>query len=157
YNESYRRLGIAVDQSGHVIELALPKQQPVAALREKRLEAMKHPGHVRSRLLGGERSNGQAEKTGGRRGPFAQLIPKLMNTGSQQARVNLRVCLIHVPEVSRRDRFLVEGLRRRSSRPFRREKYRLGESRGNQMSQQGGAIPTLERGPAKIQIVDLDA
>src|SRR5580693_8179003 len=74
---------------------------------------MKQPSHVRSRLLGGERSNGQAEKTGGRRVPLTQLIPKLLNTGSQQSRVNLRVRLVHVAEVSRRehDRFLVESLR----------------------------------------------
>src|SRR5580658_4499251 len=120
---------------------------------------MKQPSRVRSRLLGRERSNSQAEKTSGRRVPFTQLIPKLLNTGSQQSRVNLRVRLIHVAEVSRRkhDRFLVESLRWRDGRPLRGEKYRLGQSRGNQMSQQGGAVPTLERRPAKIQIVDLDA
>src|SRR4029077_17822407 len=102
YDESHRRFGMAVDESGHVVELALAKKEHVTACGEKGLDATQQPGDVRRRLVADKRRNSQAEKTGGRRVPFAHLIPKLLNSGSQQARVNLRVRLIHVAEVSRR-------------------------------------------------------
>src|SRR5580704_1949455 len=67
YNESHRLLGVAIDQRGHVVQLALPKQEHVAACRPKRINATQQPGDVRSRLAADQRRNRQAEKTSGRR------------------------------------------------------------------------------------------
>src|ERR1700722_4957356 len=57
-DEAYRRLRMAVYESGHVIELGFTKQQHVAASGEKRIDATKQVGNFRGWFVGSERSNG---------------------------------------------------------------------------------------------------
>ena len=105
------------------------------------------------------RSSCKAKKAGRRLVCFAQLIPKLLNTRSQQSRVNLRVSGIHVAKVSGRkhDSFLVESLGRGNGGTLGGEKYSFSESRRHQVGQEGTTVPSLECGPAKIDVVDFDS
>src|SRR5580704_18770968 len=120
YNKSHGRLGIAIDEGRHVVQLGVPKQEHVAACSQKGIDAAQQSRYLRRRLVAHQRRNRQAEKTSGLGVPFAHLIPKLLNSGSQESRVNFCVRLIHVAEVSRRkhDGFLVESLRWRDGRPL---------------------------------------
>jgi hypothetical protein len=127
-DEAHRRRCIAVDEGGHMIELALAKKQHVAASGEKGFDAAKQVRDLRSRFVRRELSSCQAKEASGRRVRFAQFIPNLLNTGSQQSRVNLRVRGIDVAKVSgcEHDGLLVESLGRGNSRALGREKYDVG-------------------------------
>src|SRR6266550_3459361 len=158
-DEAYRSLGVAVYKSCHVVELGLSKQQHVAARGEKRIDATKQVGNFRRWFVRRERSNCQAKKTSGDQVCFAKFLLKLLNTRSQQPRVNLRVNCIRVAKISRckHDGLLIEDFRRGNGRALGGEKYRFCESGTHQVDQQGTAIPILECRPAKIYVVDLDA
>src|SRR5882762_863760 len=134
-NEAHRRLGMAVYESCHVVELDLAKKQHVAACREQRIDATKQVGNFRRWFVRRERSNCQAKKTSGDRVCFAKFLLKLLNTRSQQPRVNLRVNWIRVAKISRckHDSFLVEDLGRGNRRALGGEKYSLCESRTYQV------------------------
>ena len=82
---------MAVYKSCHVVELDFAKKQHVAACGEKRINAAKQVGNFRGWFVLRERSNCQAKKTSRHRVRFAQFLPKLLNSRSQQPRVNLRV------------------------------------------------------------------
>ena len=73
--------------------------------------------------------------------------------------MNLRVIRIHVAEDSRREHngFLVKRLGRGNGGAICGEQHSLSKSRVHQVGWQGAAIPTLERGAAKIDVVDLDS
>src|SRR5580658_8521909 len=90
-DEAHRRCRIAVDERRHMIELALAKKQHVAASGEKSVDAAKQVRDLRSQFVRPERSSCQAKEASGRRVRFAQFTPNLLNAGSQQPRVNLRV------------------------------------------------------------------
>src|SRR5712664_1726717 len=57
-DEAYRRLCMAVYESGHVVELGFPKKQHVAASGEKRFDATKQVGSFRGWFVWRELSNG---------------------------------------------------------------------------------------------------
>jgi len=65
---------------------------------------------------------------------------------------------IHVAKVAGRkhDGFFVESLGRGNGGALGGEKYSFSESRRHQVGQEGTAVPSLECGPAKIDVVDLD-
>src|SRR4029077_17841097 len=117
--------------------------------------AAKQARDVRRRFVGRGWSSSEAEKASGRRLCFAQLIAKLLNGGSQQSRVHLRVSGIHVAKVTGRkhDGFLVESLGRGNGGALGGEKYSFSESRSHQVRQEGTAVPSLECGPAEIDVV----
>src|SRR5450755_2076407 len=129
-DEAHRRCGIAVDEGGHMIELALAKKQHVAASGEKGVDAAKQVRDLRSRFVRRERGSCQAIEASRRGVRLTQFIPILLNTRSQQSRVNLRVRGIDVAKVSgcQHDGFLVESLVRGNSRTLGREKYDVGKS-----------------------------
>src|SRR4029077_17678261 len=158
-SEAHGRLGIAVDKSGHMIELLLTKQEHVAARGEKSVNAAKQAGDVWGRFAGRRRSSREAEKTSGRRVGFTQFIPNLLNTGSQQSRMNLRVRRVDVTKVAGRkhDGFLVDGLIRGNGGALGWEKYSFSESRRHQVGQEGTTVPSLECRPANIDGIDFDA
>src|SRR5882724_1253885 len=134
-DEAHRRLGMPVYESGHVVELDSAKKQHVAANREKRIDATKQVRNFRRWLVRHERSNCQAKKTSGDGVCFAKFLLKLLNTRSQQPRVNLRVNCIRVAKISRckHNSFLVDVLGRGNRRALGGEKYSLCESRTYQL------------------------
>src|SRR5580704_6232270 len=91
HHEAHRRPRMPVYECCHLVELGLAKKQHVAASGEKRINATKQVGDLRSRFVRHEWSNGQAKKTGNSPFRFAKFLPKLLNSRSQQPRVNLRV------------------------------------------------------------------
>src|SRR6266566_5805933 len=117
-DEAHRSLRMAVYESCHVVELRSTKKQHVAPSGEKRVDATKQVGNFRHWFVRRERSNCQAKKTSGDRVCFAKFLLKLLNTRSQQPRVNLRVNWIRVAKISRckHDTFLVEDLGRGNRR-----------------------------------------
>jgi hypothetical protein len=134
-----------------MVELALAKKQYVAASGEKGLDAAKQAGDVRRRFVGRERSSREAEKASGRRLCFAQVIAKLLNAGSQQSRVDLRVSGIQVAKVTGRkhDGFLVESLAWGNVGALGSKKYSFSESCRYQVGQEGMTVPSLEWGPRR--------
>ena len=75
-DETHRRCCVAVDESGHMIELALAKKQHVAATGEKGVDAAKQVRDVWCRLVRRDRSSCQAKEANRRRLYFAQFIAK---------------------------------------------------------------------------------
>src|ERR1700678_2348471 len=79
-DEAYRRLGMPVYESCHVVELGLAKKKHVTAGGNKCIDATKQVGNFRRWFVRHERSNCHAKKPSGRRFRFAKFILKLMNT-----------------------------------------------------------------------------
>jgi len=119
-DEAHRRFRMPVYESCHVVELDFAKKQHGAASSEKRIDATKQVGNFRRWFVRRERSNCQAKKTGGDGVCFAKFLLKLLNTRSQQPRVNLRVNFIRVAKISRckHNSFLVEDLGRGTDEPL---------------------------------------
>src|ERR1700692_3669432 len=57
-DEAYRRLGMAVYESGHVVELGFTKKRHASSSGEKRIDATKQVGNFRGWFVRRERSNG---------------------------------------------------------------------------------------------------
>src|ERR1700722_3730120 len=129
-DEAHRRLRITVYESLHLVELALAKQHNVAAGGEKSVDSAKQIGNLRHRLVRSERSGRQTKKANRRRGFFAHLLLKLLNSRSQQSHVNLGVSSVTVAKISRRKHhgFLVERFGRRDYETVGVERSGLGES-----------------------------
>src|SRR2546425_12967980 len=86
--------------------------------------------------------------------------PDHTNASPQLApEMNLRVNWIRMAKIPRckHDGFLMENLGRWDEGAIGGEKHGLCESRTHQVDLQSTVIPTLERWPAKIHVVDLDS
>jgi hypothetical protein len=144
---------------GHMVELALAEKQHVPASGEKGVDAAKQAGDVRRRFVGRGRSSREAEKASGPRLCFAQLIANLLNGGSQQSRVALRVSGIHVAKVAGRkhDGLLVESLCRGNGQGPCRGKIQLQRIPQTPGGPGGYGGPKSRMRPAKIDVVDFDA
>src|SRR4029077_6145968 len=151
--------GEAVHQPGHGVKLPFPEKKHITTTSKKCIDATQQVGKCWRRRAGSKRGRREAEDANRRSDGLSQFVAKLLDGCSHHLAVDLRMSVINVAEVSRREynSSFVQELGRGAWFVFGREPDSFGESRVHQVRQESLVIPSGEGWPAKFHKVDFNS
>src|SRR5215469_16790833 len=152
-------LRVAIDKSRHAVQLSIAEQQYITATRVKRANAFQQFREGQRRITFLDRHRRETEETESLGAFFAYLSPEFLNPRCQNLFMDHRMSGIHVFERPWRqhDRFFVEQVDRRHSRPIRGKIDTFSKTCTHQLGQNRALVPSFEVGSTHLRIVNFNA